>query len=444
MDRSFYKNLLLISLPIAFQNMISYGVNMADTLMLGRLGEEVLSASSLAGQVFFLFSLFIGGIASGAGVLCSQYYGKEDLHSLRKVTAILLKLSAGASLLFVGVLLFFPSQVMGLFTPEAAVIAQGAAYFRVVAVSYLFYGITTTFLMVLRSIQDVTLSIRVYGVSLLVNIFFNYLFIYGKLGAPELGIVGAAVGTVIARGVELLLVLAYLRFREQVLRFRLKMVLWFDRELMKDMVRYGLPVTLGELFWGLGVSVHSAILGHMGAVVVAANSICNVLHQLMMSLVQGIGSAASVMIGNMVGAREYEEARKASWILVRIFAVCGLVTGGLLLLVMEPFFTFYSLTQETLALARQFMVVYGVITAFRSVAGPTLCGIFWGSGDTRFSAAVDMTFLWCLVPVGAAAAFLLHLNPALVLLILRLESPLKMLVALVHLHRGRWIKEVTR
>lgn len=444
MDRSFYKNLMVIALPIAFQNMISYSVNMADTLMLGNLGEAVLSASSLAGQVFFMFSLFIGGIGSGAGVLCSQYYGKNDMDSLRKVAAILLKLAVGASLLFVLGLLFLPREIMALFTPEEEVIALGAAYFRVIAVSYLFYGITTTFLMVLRSIQDVTLSIRIYVVSLLVNIFFNYLFIFGKMGMPRLGIVGAAVGTVAARGVEVAMVFWYLRYREGVLRFRLPMILWFDRKLFRDMIRYGLPVTMGELFWGLGVSVHSAILGHMGAVVVAANSICNVLHQLMMALVQGIGSASSVIIGNFVGAKEYDQAKKAANVLVKIFAVCGVFSGGLLLLLMEPFFGFYSLTQETLLLARQFMVVYAVITAFRSVAGPTLCGIFWGSGDTRFSAIVDISILWLLVPVGAAAAFLLHLNPAVVLMILRTEAPVKGMIALVHLRRGNWIREVTR
>jgi len=182
----------------------------------------------------------------------------------------------------------------------------------------------------------------------------------------------------------------------------------------------------------------------MGAAAVAANSICNVLHQFAMSLVQGMGSASAVVIGAYIGGGMRTEAKKAGWALVRIYTVCGVVTGGLMILVSGPFFSFYELQADTLALARQFMFVYAVITVFRSIAGPTLCGIFWGSGDTAFSAKVDMGFLWGLVPFGLIAAFVFHLNPALVLLILRLEAPLKMIVALYHLKGDKWIKLVAR
>ncbi|MEG0590514.1 MAG: MATE family efflux transporter, partial [Lachnospiraceae bacterium] len=172
MERTFYKKLLAIALPITFQNMIAYSVNMADTLMLGSFGETTLSAVSLAGQVFFMFSLLIGGLASGSSVLCSQYYGRQDLVTLRKVVSIALKISLGLSSLFVLLLLVLPMPVMRLFTLDREVIHQGALYFRVVAVSYLCYGVTTIFLIALRSVQDVKLSLRIYGVSLLINIFF--------------------------------------------------------------------------------------------------------------------------------------------------------------------------------------------------------------------------------------------------------------------------------
>lgn len=444
MDKAFYKKLSGIALPIAFQNLISYSVNMMDTLMLGSFGETILSAVSLGGQVFFMFSLLIGGVASGSTVLCSQYFGKKDMNRLRTVVSISLKIAVAISLLFVVILLTVPGGVMRLFTPEAGVIAAGKVYLRIGSVAYLFYGITTIFLISLRSVQDVKLSLRIYGISLVINVVFNYIFIFGKLGVPKLGIAGAAIGTVIARATEVVMVLFYLKYKEKVLQFKLSMILLFDKKLMKDMVRYGLPVTCGEFLWGLGVSVHCAILGHMGATAVAANSICNVLHQFVLSLVQGIGSATAVIIGAYVGAKEFDLAKKASKVLVRMFAICGVLMAIFMMAVSEPFFAFYSLKSDTLILARQFMIVYAVITFFRSVAGPTLCGIFWGSGDTAFSAKVDMGFLWGLVPFGLIAAFVLHLSPAVVLFILRFETILKMFVALFHLRGRKWIKSVTR
>lgn len=444
MNKSFYKNLLSITMPIAFQNIISYSVNMMDTLMLGSLGETVLSASSLAGQVFFLFSILVGGLGCGAGVLCSQYFGKRDLKSLRKVAAMVLKMSMGLSALFFVLLLVVPSGIMNIFTPESAVISEGAKYLKVIAISYVFYGITTTFLIVLRSLQDVKISLLMYTISFFTNVFFNYVFIFGHFGFPRMEIAGAALGTVMARGVELLLVIIYLTKYEKVLRFKLKMLKLYDRILFRDMIKYGLPVMIGELFWGIGLSVHSAILGHMGEAVVAANSICNVLHQFALSFVQGVGSASSVIMGKYVGAGEYANAKKASKALIKFFTVCGAVTAILMLVVSEPFFSFYDLQPSTLTLARHFMLTYAFITMFRSIAAPIIGGILWGSGDTKFAATVDISFLWSLIPLGFLAAFKWHWNPAMVLILLRLEAPLKMVACLIRLHGTKWIKSAVR
>lgn len=444
MEKSFYKKILAIALPITVQNMVSYSVNMMDTLMIGSLGEDVLSAAALAGQIFFMYSLLIGGIASGASVLASQYYGKGDMDNLRIVVSMALKIAVGVGVFFTLTLLLIPNSILRIFTPDMKVVRLGASYLRAIAVSYLFYAATTTFLILLRSLQDVVLSLRIYLISLFVNVLGNYIFIFGKIGAPRLGIVGAALGTILARGVEVILLLVYLRYREEKLRFRLKMMKLYDKRLLKDLVRYGLPVTAGEFLWGLGVTVHSVILGHMGAAAVAANSICNVMHQFVLSFVQGMGSASAVVIGNFVGAGKCDYAKKASWVLVKIFAVCAVITGVFMLAVSEPFFSFYNLTADTLALARRFMLTYAVITMFRAVASPIIVGIFWGGGDTVFATKVDMGFLWALIPFGALGAFVFHLDPALVLLILRLESPLKMVVALYHLRGVKWIKSITR
>ncbi len=176
-------------------------------------------------------------------------FWKKRLKNLRKIAAMVLKLALGLSIIFTLILLVFPSAVMKIFTPEAAVIEQGSKYLRVVAVSYVCFGITTTFLIVLRSLQDVKLSLWIYTVSFFTNIFFNYVFIFGHFGFPKMGITGAALGTVVARGVEVVLVMIYLKKYEKVLKFKPIMLKLYDRILFKDMIKYGLPVIIGELFW---------------------------------------------------------------------------------------------------------------------------------------------------------------------------------------------------
>lgn len=444
MNRAFYKNLFGITIPIAFQNIISYSVNMMDTLMLGSLGETILSASSLGGQVFFLYSILISGLGCGAGVLCSQYYGKRDIISLRKITAMILKLGIGLSLIFTISLLIFPENIMRIFTPEIEVIKEGGKYLRTISISYLFYGATAIFLIVLRSLQDVKLSLWVYSISFITNVFFNYIFIFGNFGAPALGIIGAAIGTGMARGIEIILVFTYMRYGEHVLKFRISMLKMFDKILFKDMIKYGLPVLIGELSWGTGLSAHSVILGHMGEAAVAANSICNVLHQFALSFVQGLGSSSAVIMGQYIGAGKTATARRAAKALVKFFAICGIFTAAFMLIVSKPFFSFYELKDNTLILAKQFMIVYAFITMFRSVANPVIGGILWGSGDTRFASTVETLFLWSAIPIGAIAGLKWHWNPAIVLLILRLETPLKAVICVIRLRGLNWIKKTTR
>ena len=308
-ERSFYRSLLALTLPVALQNVISYSVNLMDTLMLGGLGEVALSATSLANQVFFIYTVAIFGVAGGAIVLCSQYWGKKDVDSICRVASLALRISAAAGLLFTLVLFLFPRPVMQIFTAEPAVIEAGASYLRIVSLSYFFYGVTSTFLVVLRSVETVNVSVAIYGVSFAVNVFFNYVFIFGKFGAPRMGVAGAAVGTVLARVAEFVMIIAYMLVWEKKIRFRLHMLLWPSGGLARDLVRYGLPVMLNELLWSVAISMHSVILGHMSSDIVAANSICNVMFQMATSIILGVSNASAVLVGMLVGRGDYPYAR---------------------------------------------------------------------------------------------------------------------------------------
>ena len=404
-ERSFYRSLLALTLPVALQNVISYSVNLMDTLMLGGLGEVALSATSLANQVFFIYTVAIFGVAGGAIVLCSQYWGKKDVDSICRVASLALRISAAAGLLFTLVLFLFPRPVMQIFTAEPAVIEAGASYLRIVSLSYFFYGVTSTFLVVLRSVETVNVSVAIYGVSFAVNVFFNYVFIFGKFGAPRMGVAGAAVGTVLARVAEFVMIIAYMLVWEKKIRFRLHMLLWPSGGLARDLVRYGLPVMLNELLWSVAISMHSVILGHMSSDIVAANSICNVMFQMATSIILGVSNASAVLVGMLVGRGDYPYARACVNKLIQIYAVIGVVCAALLLAVKGPVIGIYDIKESTRVLTDQLMYVYAAAIFFMAFTCPLISGVLRGAGDTRFAAVTDVGCIWAMVPLGAAAAF---------------------------------------
>ncbi len=443
-DKKFYTSVCAIALPIALQNLISFSVNLMDTVMLGKLGEVALSAAALANQMFFIFNVVCFGVSSGAIVLASQYWGKKDAEAIQKITGLAVKIITAFSLLFSAVVMLFPGQIMRIFSPDTAVIEAGTHYLRVVALSYTTGGISATFLMVLRSVGTVNISVLIYSISFCVNVFFNYCFIFGRMGAPELGVTGAAVGTVIARATECVILLVYLLFFEKKIHYRLRTFLQNDRDLIHDMIHYGLPVMLNEFFWAVGVSLHSVILGHISATVVAANSICSVVYQLATSFIFGVGSATAVMTGNIIGSGDIPYLLACVKRFKRIYFVLGIASAGLLLLLKNPVLAIYNIEPETLAFANQLMIAYAFSIFFTAYANPLITGIFRGAGDTRFAALVDIGCLWFAIPFGALAAFLFHLPPIVVFLILKLDYPLKTMFCLMRLRGTNWIRCVTR
>ena len=446
MERTFYKMLVTIGLPVALQNLISTSVNLMDTLMVGRLGESALSATSIANQIFFFYSIVIFGITSAAVILCSQYWGNNQIGVIRKVLTLSLWLAASAGTVFVALLLLIPEQLMALFTPDATVMQLGVGYLRIIAVAYLLYGLTTTCLMVLRSVEDVKVAMCIYSLSVVVNVFFNYMFIFGKFGAPAFGVAGAAMGTVIARSLEFCIMLVYMLRAEKKIAYRLPMLRQMEPVLLKDMLHYGLPVMINELLWGAAHSLHVVILGHMeaGVEAVAANSICSVVFQMSMSFIIGRSSASAVVIGKTVGQGDLQQTSRYAHKLLRVYFCVGLALFGLILLLREPVIQFYKIEPQTIAMAQQFMVVYAIVIFCTGFCHPLITGILRGGGDIMYAAVADAGCLWLFLPIGAAAAFVFHATPPLVYLVLRLEIVLKMFVCLFRLRNDNWIKVVIR
>lgn len=444
-DKHFYKGLAAIALPIALQNMISFGVQMMDTVMVGRLGDTALSAANLAGQPYFVFNVFNFGLASGGAVLIAQYWGRGNTDVVRRIIGISVRAITATALVFSAVCMLLPTQVMGLFSTEADVIAQGAGYLRVAAVAYLFNGIASCYMMSLRAVENVNLSTLVYSVSFLVNVFFNWCFIFGKLGFPELGLVGAAVGTVIARVSEFLIVLVYMIFFEKKIRFSLRYLFKKEPELTPDYIRHSLPVCGSELVWSLATVTQAAIIGRIGSTFVAANSIANVMQQLAMVMMFGIGNAAAVVMGKTVGEGRTEDAKKIGKTLTLLSVGVGLFACCLMLLIRRPASEIYNVTEETRRLAVQIMGVMSVTLIGSALEITSIMGVLRGAGDTRFAFAVDAGCSWLIaVPMGLLAGFVWKLPVLFVYICLRCDILVRVPICLTRIFGEKYIKNITR
>ena len=443
-EKQFLLNMLAIAVPIALQNMISFGVAMMDSVMLGGLGDKAISAANLGGQPFSLLMSIGFGLSSGGSVLIAQYWGRGDVARIRTVMRLSMQIVFTASSLMTLVCLLFPQQVMGLYSNEAEIVAAAAQYLQLVALSYLPYSISNNYIMSLRAVEKVTVSAAIYGTSLFVNVFFNYVFIFGAFGAPALGVRGAAVGTILARCSELLLVTIYMYAKEDTIGFRFSDCFRLKNEMIQDFTRHSLPVLGNELLWGLGISVTAAIIGRIGSVFVTANSIAAVLNQLALVSVIGVGNAAAVITGKLIGEGRMQRAKRAANTILLGSVFVGMFNCAMIFIMRPIFLSFYRITPEAYEAAYTVMGVLALLHLSLAIDITCIIGILRGGGDTKTAFAFDCGALWLVsVPMGVLSGLVWGWPVPLVYVMLKLDSPIKTILSLIRLKSGAWIRNVT-
>lgn len=443
-EKQFLLNMLAIAVPIALQNMISFGVAMMDSVMLGGLGDKAISAANLGGQPFSLLMSIGFGLSSGGSVLIAQYWGRGDVARIRTVMRLSMQIVFTASSLMTLVCLLFPQQVMGLYSNEAEIVAAAAQYLQLVALSYLPYSISNNYIMSLRAVEKVTVSAAIYGTSFFVNVFFNYVFIFGAFGAPALGVRGAAVGTILARCSELLLVTIYMYAKEDTIGFRFSDCFRLKNEMIQDYTRHSLPVLGNELLWGLGISVTAAIIGRIGSVFVTANSIAAVLNQLALVSVIGVGNAAAVITGKLIGEGRMQRAKRAANTILLGSVFVGMFNCAMIFILRPIFLSFYRITPEAYEAAYTVMGVLALLHLSLAIDITCIIGILRGGGDTKTAFAFDCGALWLVsVPMGVLSGLVWGWPVPLVYVMLKLDSPIKTILSLIRLKSGAWVRNVT-
>lgn len=448
-NKGMMKMFMRIAIPVALQNLLTFAVGLMDTVMVGALGEVELSGVTVANQLFFLLLMAMFGLSSGAGVLISQYWGKQDRHTIAKVLGIVIKIGVIIGVAATALALVIPEQIISLFTDQAVVIPYGVDYLRVVSISFIFYTFSNVYISCLRNVERVKIAVVTYSVSFVVNVFFNYMFIFGKFGAPALGVVGAAVGTIIARVTEFIIVLVYATKIETRVRLKWADIFKSDKLIAKDYTRYALPVILNEMMWALGSSVQMAIIGRMSVTALATVSIVLSITQIMTVMLHGAGSATLVITGKYIGAKEYDMARKSAPRLVLITLLIGVVCAVALVFLRPAFISLYSLTDSlsaaTKAAINSTLLVTAGIMLTQAVNLTCIVGIFRGGGDTLFALRVDLISLWAFsVPLGAVGGLVFGLSIPWTFFLLRSDEILKAVVCLLRLKSGKWLRNVTR
>ncbi len=449
-NKDLLRGTVAIALPIALQNLISFVVQLADTVMLGLApgGETLLSASSLANQPFFILSIACFGFSGAATVLSAQYYGKKDYASVRVIFSIVLKAVIIVSLVLGFAALLIPEQVMRLYTADGAVIKHGAEYLRILGYAYFTFGFSNTLVCCLRSVEIVKISVIVNLASLATNVFLNWVLIFGNLGAPALGIQGAAIATLTARLLEFAIICVYVFILEKRLRFRLRDMLSYSGTLARDILKYGSPVLINEVAWAVAISLQAVILGHItysAGDPVAANSIANTIQQLATIVIFGIANAAAVMVGKAIGEGDTETARQRAGAYKYISYIVGAIACLVILLLRDVAVGFYNIPEATKQLATQMLVVTAFITFFVAQSAIFIVGVFRGAGDTRYCLIMELLCLWGIsLPLAFLGAYVFMLPVPFVLALMKLDEPAKAVLCLIHLRRGKWLKVVTR
>ena len=442
-NRSFFRKTALLMLPVILQQLITIGINFMDNLMIGAFGEVSIAAAVFGNQVYSFFQFICMGLGSGAVVMSSQFWGRKELSPMRTTAAMALRVTGVICALFTLLGVGFPSFILGVFTNDPQVIAVGTPYMRLIGLTFLLSGLSSTATYLMRSVGKVNIPLIGSAIAFLLNLFFNWVFIFGRLGAPRLELVGAAVGTVIARVFEFLFVFGYFVFREKHFGFRLRHFLLPGGDLRRQYVKFSLPVLLSDTLLGLSLALTSVIYGHISAEISAATSITGSMIQLLTVINVGMSGASAIVVGNTIGSGDLALARRQGNTYILLSFLFGLVMEIPMLLLSGPYVGLYRIAPETAAIVRSMFFCAYFMLPLETVAYVISKGILRGGGDTRFLLLADSSCVWLIsLPLGALAGFVWHLAPVWVYFLLRIEFPLKGIVCFIRYLTGRWIQEI--
>ena len=449
-DKKFYKTFFRLMLVVALQNLVAYSVNMLDNIMLGSYSQNALSGAATVNQIFFIVNQLALSIGNALVAICSQYWGKQETGAIRKMTGVALALSVLIGAIVVTACTCIPEQLLRIFTTSPEIIAEGKAYLGLLKWTFLLFMISNLLIAMLRSVETVKISFVISVVSLITNGCINYTLIFGHFGFPEMGIQGAAVGTLTARMLELLIIVVYIwKIDTKVRLFDINLFrtifLLENRKIWGAFFKVAFPIMCSGMIWAISVPMQTAILGHLSADAIAANSVSSTFFQYLKVIVIAISSASAVVIGKDIGEGDIERVKSDGRTLSVIDVLIGIVLASLLFVLRGPLLlSMYNLTEEATILADHLMIVMSVVMVGMSYQMPVSVGVIQGGGDTRFSMYMNMISTWGIVmPLSFLAAFVWKLPVELVVVAVQSDQLFKGIPVFLRFRSYKWIHKLT-
>ena len=444
-DKSFYRSFLKLTVTLMLEQAVILSVNLADNVMLGNYSETSLAGVAAVNQIQFVLQQMVYSVGSIMIVLGSQYWGKGAKEVVPRLSSIAMRLALGVSAVMFVIMSLMPYGVLSLFTDDAAIAEEGVRYLRIMRFSYFPFAITAIFLNTVRIAEKVKIALQVSVVALVLNCGINFLLIAGRLGAPELGVQGAAVGTLTARCVECVLVALYVFKKDPHIGMKLRDYLHFDTTLVKDFLKVGIPMFITAFLWGANNAIQTMILGHLEDGAMAAYSISSTIFLLLKAAAVGACSAGSIIVGKAIGAGDMDKVKSYTRTLQLLFIGIGILLGISLFAIRMPLLSFYNVSETTRAMAETFILIQCVIICTMSYQMPVNAGIIRGGGDTRYTMILDLVSIWGIViPLSLLAAFVWELSPVVVVIFLNADQVFKCIPAAIYVNTWRWIKKLTR
>ena len=444
-EKTFYKTFIRLYIALVLQNVITLSVNLLDNVMLGAYSETSLSGVAVANQIQFIYQMLLSGLGDGMVIFCSQYWGKKQTEPIKKISSIAMRTGLCIAVTLFALISFLPRKITGLFTTEVLIQDQAVSYMNIMRFSYFFFAVTILMLATIRSVEVVKIALRLSVMTLCVNCGINYLLIFGHFGMPEMGVRGAAIGTLVARIVECFVCLWYVAVREERLHLRFKDYLTFDKSLVKDYFKVTVPMLVVNALWGLNTALQTVILGHMTAAAIAANSVASSMFMLVKSMAIGASATASVIIGKTIGGGDMNKVKEYAKTLQVLFVCIGIIAGSILFLIRIPMLGIYDLSAETKELANSFLIILSIICMTMAYQMPTNTGIIRGGGSPDFVVKLDLISIWGIVlPLSFFMAFVVKASPIVVVCCLNADQIFKCVPAFIKVNYGKWIKKLTR
>ena len=442
-DRIFLSKTASIAFPVAFQSMLNMVINLADTLMIGRLGENSIAAVGLGNKIFFVYILFVFGASSAIGMLSAQYYGNNDIKNIRKVLGMGLLVALSASFVFTGATLLNPEFLMRIFTKSDTTVKIGMLYLGTVGISYPFTAISNIYTASVRSMGEVKIPVITSIVTIIINISLNYVFIFGVAGFPAMGVAGAALATVIARVSETLLILGILSFKKHPVICRLEQMFFYSKELMAQFVKTSLPVIANEFFWGLGFTLYSVAYGRMGDAAVASITIATSLQDLLQIGINGIGAATVTVLGYEMGANNLKRAKTYASYFYILSLILSLIMAVLTVFIREPFVSLYEVSEEVKKDVMLCLLVFAFYLPFKFIGILNVIGVLRSGGDTLVCFFIDVSSVWFLgVPFAFLGAFIWKLPIYYVYALVTTEEIYKTVFGYLRYKQYKWLRNL--